>query len=148
MSGIKEPLFNYQSIVFSDFFINPDLPEPAFIDEKIYAWMMPIDFKIVKRKQYWDYLNIEITLKLIHKSDEKLLGKLKVSSTFKVSSGIPFSHKYEMLKILIDATLAQLQGGWIDKNKGNWLHKFVPQILFKADELSGPFKKRIYERWD
>ena len=149
MNGNETITVDKKGISFPHFYYNPIIDIETAIVEKNTSWEIEVGFTIGERTDNLNLLTINITTKLLRKSDEVEISSLEIESKYEVSAPIdmPQLHKFNLLNIFLNTTVGQLQGGWVAKQTKETLKLAIPHISLNDETIVEDLKKQLQEKW-
>ena len=108
----------------------------------VYIWnVSPLDDE-------WDELKMTIELELYRIKDRFRIVEMSVTSIFKVTKGVTFRVKVNMLNEAYNSTVTHVQGIWKLKVYNLSAAKYLVQAYNKVLQDEQELEKSIYEDWE
>ena len=108
----------------------------------VYIWnVSPLDDE-------WDELKMTIELELYRIKDRFRIVEMSVTSIFKVTKGVTFRVKVNMLNEAYNSTVTHVQGIWKLKVYNLSVAKYLVQAYNKVLQDEQELEKSIYEDWE
>jgi len=150
MNGNEIITVDAKGISFPNFYYNPIINFEEAIDKDDTGWDYEVGFTIGERIANHNLITINITAKLIKKSDETEISSLEIESNYDVSAPIdmPQLHKFNLLNRLLNTVVGQLQGAWVAKQTYENYKLVIPHISLNDESIVEDLKKQIQEKWE
>ena len=147
MDGTRTVGYKTVGIKFSEFSIAQEYNNTSnIIKVENIVWRLPVFFSGKVLDDEWDEVSVKLHLQLRRKEDDYLIINLRTESIYWASAGLSFTEKELIIKILMNQSLCQLQGGLKIKTMGTGVCNHIPNAYNKYSELPN-LQKLIFENW-
>ena len=149
MNGNEIITVDAKGISFPHFFYNPIINFEEAIDKDDTGWDYEVGFSIGDRIADHNLITINITAKLLKKSDKTEISSIEIESNYDVSVPIdmPQLHKFNLLNMMLSTVVGQLQGGWVAKQPYENFKLVIPHVSLNDETVIEDLKKKISELW-
>gem|GEM_PF-2736361 len=150
MSGIRKETgsISLTKISLNKFKLDASYGRGKEIKEGDAGFTLMYVWKVSPLDEEWDELTMTIEIELYRLRDRFSIVKMTVSSIFKVTKGVIFRVKVNMLNEAFNSTVTHVQGIWKLKVYNLSVAKILPQAYNKVLEDELALEKSIYEDWE